>query len=235
VVVASRRIPDDGHESFVPGAQYVSADVVSGDGLEEAVEGVDVLVDTTNASGRTASHVFASGSQNLLHTAARFGVDQAVLLSIVNVDRSAYRYYRAKTAQERSYQHSPIESRILRTTQFHDFVTSVFQRGSRFGIVPAPARIRFQPIAVSDVARLLVDAAEGAGEPDSTRTVGGPAIETSRSLAERWRSTTGTRRPIVPLRIGGPLGSTLRSGANLAPDAAIDGVRYDDWLSESAA
>ncbi len=235
VVVASRRVPESGDDSFVSGAVYVAADVVSGDGLEEAVDGVDVIVDTTNAPVRSAGHVFESGSQNLLHTAARFGVAQAVLLSIVNVDRSAYRYYRAKAAQERSYQESPIESRILRTTQFHDFVTSVFERGSRFGIVPAPAHIRFQPIAVSDVARLLVDAAEGAGDADATRTVGGPAVETSRTLAERWRDSTGTRRPIVPLRIGGPLGATLRSGANLAPEAAIDGLSYDDWLSEFVA
>ncbi|HEY8282494.1 MAG TPA: NAD(P)H-binding protein [Leifsonia sp.] len=234
VVVAARRIPDATSDSSVDGARYVATDIVAGDGLEEAVEGVDVLIDTTNGTGRGAGHVFGAGSLNLLHTAARFGVSQTVLLSIVNVDRSAYRYYRAKAAQERSYRESHIPSRILRTTQFHDFVSEIFRRGSRLGIIPAPARIRFQPIAVSDVARLLVDVAEEQRDDGAIRTAGGPAIETSRSLAERWKASRGSRAPIVPVPLGGALGSTLRAGENLVPYAAIDGVRYEDWLTASA-
>ncbi|MFF1877347.1 SDR family oxidoreductase [Leifsonia sp. NPDC058230] len=230
VVVASRRVPDDDADAFVPGADYRTADIVTGDGLEEVLDSVDVLVDASNASGRAASHVFAAGSQNLLHTAARFGVHRAVLLSIVNVDRSAYTYYRAKAAQERSYQDSALETRIVRTTQFHDFVTSIFQRGARVGFVPAPAKVRFQPIAVSDVARILVDAAEGQGAPNSTRTFGGPRVESSRELAEQWKTATGARGAIVATRISGALGSTWRAGQNLAPEQAIDGLRYADWL-----
>ncbi|WP_431280512.1 SDR family oxidoreductase [Leifsonia poae] len=179
--------------------------------------------------------MFASGSQNLLHTAARFGVNHAVLLSIVNVDRSAYSYYRAKAAQERSYQDSPLETRIVRTTQFHDFLTSIFQRGTRLGFVPAPAKISFQPIAVSDVANILIDAAEGQGAADSIRTVGGPKVESSRDLAEQWKAATGARGAIVGTRITGALGSTWRAGENLVPEQAIDGVDYAEWLTSIEA
>jgi uncharacterized protein YbjT (DUF2867 family) len=232
VVVASRRVPDDDSAEFVPGADYRSADLVSGDGLEDVLDGVDVLVDTSNGAGRAASHVFATGSQNLLHTAARFGVRQAVLLSIVNVDRSAYRYYRAKAAQERNYQDSALETRIVRATQFHEFVSSIFQRGG-LGIIPAPAKTSFQPIAVTDLASILMDAAEGRGAANATRTVGGPRVETSRELAEQWKSATGARGSIVSTRLGGALGATWRAGDNLVPRDAIDGVGYADWLSSS--
>jgi uncharacterized protein YbjT (DUF2867 family) len=235
VVVASRRVPDDDAAAYVPGADYRAADIVTGDGLEEVLDSVDVLVDATNASGRAASHVFASGSQTLLHTAARFGVHRAVLLSIVNVDRSAYTYYRAKAAQERSYEGSALETRIVRTTQFHDFVTSIFQRGTRLGFVPAPAKISFQPIAVSDVARILIDAAEGQGTANSTRTVGGPKVESSRELAEQWKAATGARGPIVGTRIGGAIGSTWRAEENLVPAQAIVGLGYADWLTSIEA
>jgi uncharacterized protein YbjT (DUF2867 family) len=235
VVVASRRVPDDDAAAYVPGVDYRAADIVTGDGLEEVLDSVDVLVDASNATGRAASHVFASGSQTLLHTAARFGVHRAVLLSIVNVDRSAYTYYRAKAAQERSYEDSALETRIVRTTQFHDAVTSIFQRGTRLGFVPAPTRISFQPIAVSDVARILIDAAEGQGAANTTRTVGGPKVETSRELAEQWKAATGARGPIVGTRISGALGSTWRAGENLAPGQAIDGLGYADWLSSTEA
>lgn len=229
VVVASRGVPDDDSEQYVPGAVYETADVVTGDGLENALDGVDVLIDVTNGTGRAAAHVFAHGSQNLLHTAARFGVHQAVLLSIVNVDRSAYAYYRAKAAQERVYRESPLNVRILRATQFHDLVSAIFARGT-LGVIPVPAKTSFQPIAVSDVARLLLDAAEGQGEADSTLTVGGPKVETARALAEQWKAATGARGSIVPVRLRGALGATWRAGDNLVPEAAVPGIDYATWL-----
>lgn len=234
VVVAARRTPDDDSESYVVGADYVTVDLVSGDGLEEAVNGVDVLIDASNATGKRAAQVFAHGSGNLLHTAARFGVGQAVLLSVAGIDGARYPYYRAKLLQERTYLDSPLEVRIVRATQFHDFVTAIFERGRRYGILTSPASTRFQPIAVSDVARVLVDAAEGAGEPDSIRTVGGPRVESARSLAHQWKQASGTRRPVLPVRLGGPLGSAWRAGRNLAPEHALDGVGYSAWLARSA-
>ncbi|MDR6970269.1 NAD(P)H-binding protein [Leifsonia shinshuensis] len=230
VVVAARRVPDDDADEYVAGAAYVTADLVTGDGLEEAVDGVDVVVDTVNAVGKQAAHVFATGAQNLVHTAARFGVHRAVLLSVVGVDHSSYGYYRAKAAQERAYLDSALDTRIVRATQFHDFVTAIFDRGRPMGALLAPTGTRFQPIAVTDVARVLVDAAEGTGEPDSVIHVGGPQVETARSLAEQWKQASGTRRYILPVRLGGALGSTWRAGRNLVPEHAVDGLGYAAWI-----
>jgi uncharacterized protein YbjT (DUF2867 family) len=233
VVVAARRVPDDDAPAYVDGAAYVTADIVTGAGLEEAVDGVDVLIDASNAVGRAASHVFAHGSRNLLHTAARYGVGQAVLLSIAGIDGSRYPYYRAKLAQERTYLDSPLEVRIVRATQFHDFVTAIFERGRRFGTVTTPSGTRIQPIDVTDVARAVVDAAEGAGEPGSIRTIGGPRIESARALAQKWKDATGTRRPILAVRLAGPLGTEWRAGRHLAPEHAVAGPDYAAWLSDA--
>jgi uncharacterized protein YbjT (DUF2867 family) len=231
VVVAARRVPDDDSEGYVTGATYVTADLVTGSGLEEAVDGVEVIVDTSNAAGKRAAHVFATGAQNLVHTAARFGVHQAVVLSIVGVDGSKYGYYRAKAAQEAVYVGSPLETRVVRSTQFHEFVTSIFDRGRPFGALLSPTGTRFQPIAVGDVARVLVDAAEGAGEPDGVSHVGGPRVESARSLAAQWKQANGSRRYVLPVRLGGPLGATWRAGRNLTPEHAIDGVGFAAWIS----
>ena len=111
---------------------------------------------------------------------------------------------------------------------------AVFERGRPFGTLIAPAGTHFQPIATADVARVLVDAAEGAGEPDSVRTIGGPRVESARSLAEQWKAASGSKRPIVPVRLAGPLGSTWRAGRNLAPEHAVDGVGYGAWVSSGA-
>ncbi len=234
VVVASRRVPDDDSAAYVPGAVYATVDLITGDGLEEAVDSMDVLIDASNGVGREASHTFTAGTQNLVHTAARFGVGHAVLLSIVNVDRSGYAYYRAKTAQERTYHDSPIETRIVRTTQFHEFLASIFASGARIGVIPAFTKARFQTIAVRDVARILVDAAEGGGPSNATRTVGGPRIQPSRELAEAWKAATGSRAVIAGIRQPGALGASWRAGDNLAPDQAIEGIDFEGWLSETA-
>ncbi|MGO4299923.1 SDR family oxidoreductase [Leifsonia sp. RAF41] len=235
VVVAARRVPDDDADHYVNGAAYVTADLVTGSGLEEAVDGVDVIVDTSNATGKQAAHVFATGAQNLMHTAARFGVHRAVLLSIVGADRSAYGYYRAKAAQERAYLDSALDTRIVRATQFHDFVTAIFDRGRPLGALLAPTSTRFQPIAVGDVARVLVDAAEGDGEPGSVIHVGGPRVESARSLAEQWKQGSGSRRVILPVRLGGALGATWRAGRNLVPEHAVDGgLGYGAWIESRA-
>ncbi|MFF2051534.1 SDR family oxidoreductase [Leifsonia sp. NPDC058194] len=234
VVVAARRVPDDDAPAYVEGVHYVTADLVGGAGLEEAVDGVDAIIDTSNGSGKQAARVFALGSQNLLHTAARFGVGRAVLLSVAGIDGSRYPYYRAKLAQERIYAESHLETHVVRATQFHDFVTAVFERGRPFGALIAPAGTRFQPISVDDVARALVDDAELVGAPDSLRTIGGPAVESARSLAEQWKAASGSRRPILPLRLGGPLGAAWRAGRNLAPEHAVDGADYAAWLSAGA-
>jgi uncharacterized protein YbjT (DUF2867 family) len=235
VVVAARRVPDDDAPQYVNGAAYVTADLVTGAGLEEAVDGVDVIVDTSNAAGKQAARVFAHGAQNLVHTAARFGVHRAVLLSIVGVDHSAFAYYRAKAAQERAYLESPLDTRIVRATQFHDFVTAIFDRGRPLGAVLSPTGTRFQPIAVADVASVLLDAAEGAGEPSGVTHVGGPRVESARSLAEQWKRGSGTRRFILPVRLGGALGATWRAGRNLVPEHAVSGgLAYGDWIDSRA-
>lgn len=234
VVVAARRVPDDDSDQYVLGATYVTADVVTGAGLEEALDGVDVVIDTSNAVGKQAAHVFATGAQNLVHTAARFGVRRAVLLSVVGTDRSAYAYYRAKAAQEQVYLGSPLDTRIVRATQFHDFVTDIFDRGRPLGAILAPSGVRFQPIAVADVARAVVDAADGAGEPDGVIHIGGPRVESARSLAEQHKRASGSRRFILPIRLGGALGATWRAGRNLAPEHAVDGVGYGAWLESGA-
>ena len=235
VVVAARRIPDATSDSYVDGAGYVATDMVAGDGLEEAVEGVDVLIDTTNGTGRGAGHVFGAGSLNLLHTAARFGVSQTVLLSIVNVDRSAYRYYRAKAAQERSYRESHSASRILRTTQFHDFVSAIFRRAIASGDhpgagpdpIPAHRGLRRRP----SPRRRRGGAARRRRHPD--RRAVPPSRPRARSR-NAGRRRAGRARRSSPFRSAARSGPRCAPGENLVPYAAIDGVRYEDWLTASA-
>lgn len=234
VSVASRRIPTEGDPAYVAGARYAVADVVTAYGLEEVLDRNDVLIDTTNGVGRASQTVLTVGTLNLLHAAARWGIGKAVLLSIINVDKSSYSYYRAKAAQEQIYRESALETRIVRTTQFHDLITSFFEAGARVGLIPAFSGVRFQTIATADVARILVDAATGAGEPDATETFAGPQILTSRQMAEQWKRATGRHGLIVPMPVPTAVGEVWKAGGNLARDRVAGTISYADWLTSRA-
>lgn len=234
VVVASRRVPAVSDAARVDGARYHAVDIVKASGFDEALEGVDVLIDTTNGMSRSSREVFTAGALNLVHAAARWGIERAVVLSIVNVDRSNYVYYRAKTAQEHVYRDSLLEARIVRATQFHDLVTSFFTAGVRLGMIPAFAGVRLQPIAVADVARILVDTAEGVGPANSTFTVGGPEVLTVRDMAASFKRAVGSRALIVRMPLPGALGALWRSGGALVIEHSVGEITYPQWLSEFA-
>lgn len=231
VTVASRHAPDAG--AAADGIRHVIADITLGSGLDDALEGVDVVVDTTNGLAGSARAVLTVGAANLLHAAARHGVASAVVLSIVNVDRSSYSYYQAKAAQEQIYRDSTLATRVVRATQFHDLATSMFSAGSKAGFVPAVTGTRMQSIAVRDVAGFLVDAAEGTGVAENaTANFGGPEVLSTRAMAQEWKAATGSRALIVPLRMPGQIGREWRSGLNLVPDRALGTITYSRWLAQ---
>ncbi|WP_305092080.1 SDR family oxidoreductase [Prescottella sp. R16] len=213
------------------GADRVIGDLVSGSGLAAALDGVDVVVDTTDGKTRSARAVLAAGTTNLLSAAHDTGVSRAVLLSIVNVDRCDFSYYRTKTRQEQLYREASVPTRIVRATQFHEFVPMICAPASRIGVIPAFTGTRFQPIDTTDVARALADAATDGSPSQDPVTVGGPEILTMRDMADAWKTATGARGRVTNLRMPGPLGAFLRAGQNLVPDATFGTVTFAQWLA----
>lgn len=218
------------HGGTNDGARHVVGDLVSGDGLAAALDGVDVVIDTTDGKTRSARDVFSVGARNLLSAATAAGVSHAVLLSIVNVDRGRFTYYRAKTRQERLYRDAPLPTHVVRATQFHEFVPMICAPFARIGIVPAFTYTRFQPIDTSEVARALVDAAEQGPSTEPT-DVGGPQVLTMREMATAWKAATGTRGRVTNIRIPGYMGEFLRNGWNLVPDKTFGTVTFEQWLA----
>ncbi|MCL2533380.1 MAG: NAD(P)H-binding protein [Nocardiaceae bacterium] len=212
------------------GVEHAVGDLVSGDGLAAALDGVDVLIDTTDGKTRSAREVFSMGARNLLSAAATAGISHAVLLSIVNVDFGRFAYYRAKTRQERLYRDAPLPTHVVRATQFHEFVPMICAPFARIGIIPAFTHTRFQPIDTSDVARALVDAAEQGPTTEPT-VVGGPELLTMREMATAWKAATGTRGRVTNILIPGSMGDFWRNEWNLVPDNQFGTVTFKQWLA----
>src|ERR687892_565708 len=163
-------LEEAGHE-VVPMSRSAGVDVVTGEGLREALAGVDSIVDAaawpTNEQ-KPATDFFLASSRNLQEEGERAGVQRIVVVSIIGADRFTTGYIASKVPHERAMQSGPIPVRILRAAQFHEFVPP-FLEWSRQGDVIYVPQMRTQLVAARTVAEALADLANG-----ST-----PAAETS--------------------------------------------------------
>ncbi len=204
------------------------ADLLTGQGLDEALDGVGSVVDTINA-GRGASHVLVDGTRRLLDAEARAGVQHHVGISIVGCDRVNMSYYRVKTMQEGIVQSGGVPWSLLRATQFHTLIESLFRAASRAYMRPT-GRFLFQPVDPREVAERLSDAVDS-GPSARLPDIGGPRIQSLTELGDLWRESR--RRHLLPVRLGipGALGGLLRDGALCAGADAGAGIGFAEWLN----
>lgn len=211
------------------GASHRSVDLTSGDGLDEALAGVEVVVDASNSSPRNAGPVLVDGNEQLLRAEASAGVRHHVGVSIVGCDRVPMPYYKVKVEQERAIAAGEVPWSLLRATQFHTLLAWAFGQAGRFGVVPS-GRSRLQPIAPEVVAARLAELAQA--EPAGrVADVAGPEVRTLTELSRAWRKA-GHRA--LPLRIPtiGRIGRPIGEGALCNPEAAAGGPSFEEWLAD---
>lgn len=225
-----RNLTAAGHEA-VPHSQSTGVDVVSGRGLDEAVAGVDVVVNLTNSPtfDEASPAFFQSSMDNLLGAARKGGVGHVVILSIVGVDQvPELDYYRAKVLQEEILAASGIPYSIVRATQFMEFIDAVLSWTADGDTVRLPAT-PIQPIASRDVARAVAEVA--AGEPlNGIRTVAGPDIFPLDELGRITLSRKGDGRTVVTDPAAGMF-AVVRGDVLTDRHAQLAPTRYTDWLS----
>jgi uncharacterized protein YbjT (DUF2867 family) len=203
-------------------------DLATGDGLEPALAGCDVVVDASNSSSRKPGAIFLDGSRRLLAAEQAAGVAHHVCVSIVGCDQVPMGYYRAKSDQERVVSQGAVPWSIVRSTQFHELVGTILTAG-RWLVLPMLRGV-LQPVACAEAARAVADAAVGA--PLNRRlTVAGPEVRELHDLARTWREVTGHHAALVPMPVPGAVGRALRSGALTAPRPDVRGTTgFADWL-----
>ncbi len=137
-------------------ARAQGVDLVSGDGLADALPGVDVIIDVTNTpelDPDRARGFFESTTDNLLAVGQKAGVRHHVALSIVGVDRvHGNAHYVGKRAQEQRVSGGPVPWTILRATQFFEFPEMVMGWTRHDGTATLPPLL-VQPIAIPRTSR----------------------------------------------------------------------------------
>ena len=207
------------------GAGTYTGDVRTGEGVDAAVDGADVVVHAATSSSRHIRETEEAGTRHVADAARRVGA-HVVYLSIVGVDRHRLPYYRAKYAAEQILTGSGADWTVLRATQFHRLLDQLL-RGPLF---VRTRRMSFQPVDEGEIAARLVELVSGPPQgrvPD----VGGPEILGIRELADARREITGHRTRLVRAPAVGFL-ADFDSGCHLAPQQRLGTRTWSQWLAD---
>jgi uncharacterized protein YbjT (DUF2867 family) len=222
-----------GHE-VVAASPSSGVNIVTGEGLAQALAGAQVVVDVANAPSWEDNAVlafFETSGRNLLAAEAAAGVGHHVALSVVGTDRLlASGYFRAKMAQEKLIKASPIPYTIVRATQFFEFVGGIAQAATEGQTVRVPPAL-MQPIAADDVAAVVADVA--LAEPLSgTFDLAGPEPIRQDDLVRRFLNTTGDTRKVISDPKALYYGITVNDQSLTPSDhPRLGPTRFQDWLS----
>jgi uncharacterized protein YbjT (DUF2867 family) len=232
-----QKLRDAGHEALAASPD-TGVNTITGEGLTDALEGAQVVVDVANAPNWDDAAVmdfFQTSSRNLLDAEAAAGVNHHVTLSVVGADRLAESgYMRAKVAQEETVKAGSVPYTILRASQFFEFIGRIADSSMNGESVYLPP-VFVQPESADDVAATLAELA--VNEPvNGIVELAGPEEFRLDELVRRVLSANDDPRPVT-VDIHAPYFGAELEYFSLTPggDARIAPTHFEDWLSQSAA
>ncbi len=211
---------------------------ITGEGLNDVLEGARVVVDVSNAPVMDDAAVldfFQASTSNLLSAEVSAGVRHHVVLSVVGADRLPESgYLRAKVAQEEAVEAGKLPYTIVRASQFFEFIARLAGSSSTGDVIHL-APVFVQPESADDVAATLCDVAMH--EPvNGIIELGGPEEFRLDELARRVLRANKDERLVEADKRARYFGAELEehsltpgAGARVAP------TRFEEWLSQSLA
>lgn len=226
-----------GHE-VVAASPSAGINILTGEGLAEALKGARVVVDVANSPSfedKAAMEFFETAGRNIFAGETAAGVKHHVALSVVGTDRLLVSgYFRAKMAQENLIKTSGIPYTIIRATQFFEFVSGIAQSATEGQTVRlSPALM--QPIVSDDVAAALSEVA--VAEPlNGTVELAGPEQLHLDEFVRLFLSASRDARKVVTDVNARYFGIELND-QTLTPgdNPRIGQTRFDEWLSRSVS
>jgi uncharacterized protein YbjT (DUF2867 family) len=227
-----------GSHEVVAGSPKSGINSFTGEGLQEAMAGAQVVIDLANAptwEDEAVLEFFQTSSRNILAAEAAAKVRHHVALSIVGTDRMPDNgYFRAKVAQEKLIETSGIPYTIVRSTQFMEFLGGIAASSTDGNIVRLSPGL-FQSIASDDVAAIVADVALAAPRSGIVE-IAGPERAPFNEFVARYLKAVGDPREVVSdpeaRYFGGHVGEH-----SLVPlgEARLGRIGLDEWLRRSKA
>jgi uncharacterized protein YbjT (DUF2867 family) len=231
------KLDEAGHDPL-PASPDSGVDTLTGEGLQEALEDAQVVVDVSNAPAwddAAVMNFFQTSSRNILAAETAAGVSHHVALSVVGTDRlQESGYFRAKLAQEEAIKAASIPYTILRATQFFEFLSRIADSSTDGDTVRLPP-VLIQPEAADDVAAALADVAVSAPVYGIVE-LAGPEPFRFDELARRVLSAKNDPRRVTADVHARYFGAELDEHSLTPGDnPRIAPTRFEDWLSQSTA
>jgi uncharacterized protein YbjT (DUF2867 family) len=229
------RLRKHGHEAFAA-APSSGVNTLTGEGLDDAMTGTDVVIDVANSPSfedKAVLEFFETSGRNLLAAEKKAGVKHHLALSVVGTDRlPASGYLRAKVAQEQLIRASGIPYTIVHSTQFFEFLNGIAKDGAD-GQETHLSSAFIQPIASDDVADAITDYALGA-PVNGMVEIAGPDKFPLADLVQRFLAIIGDTRKVVSDS------KALYFGAELEPDSLVPAggarlgtLNFQAWVDRS--
>jgi uncharacterized protein YbjT (DUF2867 family) len=228
-----KNLQDLGHE-VISASPSSGINVISGEGLADALKGADVVVDVANSPSfedHAALHFFETAGHNLFAAEKVAGTKHHVALSVVGTERMLDSgYFRAKMAQEKLIKASGVPYTILRATQFFEFIGAIAYSGREDGNTIHLTSAALQPVASVDVAAALTAIAQKA-PINQTVEVAGPDRRPIVEFVSEYLKHTNDPREAVPDDTVPYFGAPINDKSLTPGDNPIVGAtRFEDWL-----
>jgi uncharacterized protein YbjT (DUF2867 family) len=223
-----------GQEAIVA-SRSSGVDVLTGNGLANALKGADLVVDVSNSpswADADAMAFFDTSTRNLLAAEKAAGVRRHVALSVVGADRMPDSgYMRAKLNQEKLIEDGGVPYTIVRATQFFEFIGWIAGDGG--GDTARVPEAPMQPIAADDVAAGMADAAIDA-PLNAIVELAGPEALPIAEFVGRFLAASGDKRKVIAdpkvLYAGAALDAQgLCPGAN----PRLGPTRFEEWVTRA--
>lgn len=224
-----------GHD-VVAASLKSGVDVITGVGLDAALQGVDAVVDVLNLPSFEPAAVlkfFETSTRHLLAAEIAARVKHHVVLSIVGIEALPDNgYFRAKVAQEALVRASSMPFTIVRATQFFEFIGGLVQPDAKDASLRLTTAL-MQPVAADDAVAQLADIAVTAAQNSVVEVAGPQRIPMADAVAQ-WLVAQGDSREVVRDPQAPYFGAVLAMESLVAgKDARLGQTSFADWLRRS--
>lgn len=231
----AERLRRQGHE-VITAAPKTGVNTITGEGLAEALENTEVVIDLANSPSfedKAVLEFFQVAGRNLTAAEKQAGVKHHVALSIVGTDRLPESgYLRAKAAQEAIIRAAGIPFTILRSTQFLEFLGGIAQAGT-VGDTTHLSTGNLQPIASDDVADFVTEATLAA-PVNGIIEIAGPERARLCDFVARYLKAIGDPRTVIADPDARYFGTKLDAGSLVSDDnPRIGRIDFDRWFASA--
>lgn len=222
--------------------RWIQGDLSTGEGIAEAVSGVETIVHAATHSPvarrgrfkardlvRSPADVDIHGTEALLSSAAHASVGHIVHVSIVGLEHTRrLPYSRVKHRAEGFVRSGGVPWSIARATPFYWLMERLLGDAVRRPVVMLPRDVRWQCVDSDEFARFLV-ACVTDGQRGERMDYAGPEALTMREMAERYMTARGIEKRIREIALPARAERAMTAG-NTSASGHRGSTTWAEWL-----